>query len=1403
MAGSAEPEPRQSSPEAAANLWQCLTFSWLGRVIQEGYRREVQRAQRANSDVPASGGEEGVACPAALTEDDLYKLRPDDMPRLLHDFAELAWNEELGREASARSYQRALRRAFGATFFVAGVFKFVYDTLQMGGPYILKEFLAYLGRCNSGAQSPPGQGGGDCSFSSGLVYVVAMCVVAVIQTAVLHQYFHRTYRTGMRLNAASITLIYSKALRTPGPGKGGDHQAPSAAGAASSNGASNGQRSSGAGGAPRQAQRSTGEVVNLMSVDSQRLQDLMPYLHTLWSGPYQIVISVIFLAFVVGWATVAGIAVILLQIPVVTLISGKIKKAQRALMKIKDQRIKVTNELFESVRLVKLYGWEESFQARVDSIREAELRQLKTYQMMQIISQAVWSTAPIITGVATFGVYTLLHGALAPSTAFTALALFNVLRFPMAMFPNMVTSSVEATVALKRVQDFLESREVEGRTTPSTMSFQVMDNMSRPAAISMTGASLAWPDGTPLIENMQMLVPAPDPAGGAERKAHLTVVLGTVGVGKSGLLQAIVGDLTPFAGSLLTSGTMAYTSQVAWIRNATVKDNILFNHPYDEARYQQVLEACCLLPDMQELPNGEATEIGEKGVNLSGGQKQRVALARAVYAAADILLLDDPLSAVDAEVGKKLLSMLRGPLVRGSSIVLCTHQLNAVQQADQVILLERERSPTSPSTAPSSSPPSPSSPPSGAATAFSPARVAFCGEPKEFNRRYPEYVTRTASKEVAVAESADGDGQKKTEKEGAPNKEKAGKLVEKEAESVGSVSIEVYKTYIQAAGGMGVAGLVLLGVVAGMALQTGADSWVSFWSDHSACKPGQICVSNAGGLLGYTAFSILAFVGIFSTQGLFRVTALNAARFFHRQLLLHLLKLPMRFFDTTPLGRILNRFSKDVYTIDEQLTSILSMYMQTLSRVVATIVVIAIATPWFLLVVMPILYVYRWVQNYYIPASRQIKRIESNLRSPIFSHFSETLDGVESVRAYGQQKEFSADMLSRLERNMKAYYLNVSSNRWLAVRLESLGTVIVSCAGLLAVFARDTLTAGMAGLSISYALSVTQSLNWVVRMTSDRETNIVSVERVGEYLSQAPEPPRLCPERDPAPSVWPSRGAIEFSGVTARYRPDLPIVLDSFTLSVQPGEKLGICGRTGAGKSSVLNVLLRIVEPEAGRITIDSVDIGRIGLHRLRQSIAIIPQDPVMFSGELRFNLDPLGGCTDEQCWQALRRAHLVSDPNATPLSPSTPEGSERRRAAATLDVNDLSYAVSERGQKFSLGQRQQLCLARALLRSNRILLLDEATSAVDVDTDAVIQEAIRTEFAQHTVLCIAHRIATIMESDRVCVLEGGQIAELGKPKALLQGSSRFAQLAHLDGLGDSVGTKPRSGSFEEWSKEY
>ncbi|KAM3568437.1 hypothetical protein VYU27_009440, partial [Nannochloropsis oceanica] len=527
----------------------------------------------------------------------------------------------------------------------------------------------------------------------------------------------------------------------------------------------------------------------------------------------------------------------------------------------------------------------------------------------------------------------------------------------------------------------------------------------------------------------------------------------------------------------------------------------------------------------------------------------------------------------------------------------------------------------------------------------------------------------------------------------------------------------------------------------GQALQIGSNFWLSVWSDEG--------LRAQKGLNIYALLCCFSALAIVCTLLSFTLAGLRAARAFHEGILGCLLRAPMAFFDTTPLGRILNRFSKDTYTVDETLMPSIYMYLQCMTAVLGTIIVIASVNGWFLPAVLPPFLLYYLAQNYYVPSSRELKRLDSVSRSPIFSHFGASLEGTSTIRAFRAQYMFIKDSEKRVDYNLQAYYMYIASNRWLAMRLEFVGACIVSLAGIFSILGRGHgVTAGKGGLSISYALSITQTLNWMVRMTSEVETNIVAVERIQEYSVVPSEAPAQIEDKRP-PANWPSEGKIVIKNLCMAYRPGLPLVLRNLTLDIRPGERIGIVGRTGAGKSSLLLALLRLVEAESGSIEVDGLNTREMGTEDLRSRFSIIPQDPVLFTGTVRFNLDPFDQYSDRDVWTALERAHLAAQVRRLPQG--------------------LLAEVEEGGKNFSLGERQLLCMARALLRHSQVLLLDEATSAVDAETDRLIQETIRTEFKGATLLTIAHRIFTLVDYNRIAVLDAGTVVEFDAPLTLLK----------------------------------
>ncbi|KAK3859641.1 hypothetical protein Pcinc_034255 [Petrolisthes cinctipes] len=972
--------------------------------------------------------------------------------------------------------------------------------------------------------------------------------------------------------------------------------------------------------------------------------------------------------------------------------------------------------------------------------------------------------------------------------AFVSISLFNLLRFPIAMLPMLISNLIQASVSLKRLNKFLNADELD----PTSVSHDASEE--HPVVVEK--GTFAWgygegEEGRPILENINLKV----------KPGALVAVVGTVGAGKSSLCSAILGEMEKLEGKVNVKGSIAYVAQQAWIQNATLENNILFGHAKENDRYNSCIRSCALASDLEMLPGGDQTEIGEKGINLSGGQKQRVSLARAVYSDADIYLLDDPLSAVDAHVGKHIFQQVIGPqgILKNKSRVLVTHGITYLPRVDYILVLKNGKVSESGTYA---------------------ELVEKKGEFQEFLLQYlsekeeddsveeledikhqleskigREALQRQISRKRQESESESMDGEKtgslkrvkrisESEKDSlkqpkrisesekgqdgiilpAGGKEpKVGqKLVEAEKAETGKVSFQVYGYYLRAVGVLASVMTIIFYVLA-QGCSVGSNLWLSKWSE-SYGPNGTMPDEDRNMYLGvYASFGVGQAGFILGGAFCLSFGALDAAEGLHRHILRQVLRFPMAFFDTNPLGRIINRFGKDIDTMDNVLPWSIRSWLVCFVTVLATFIVIMAATIEFTAVMVPAMVIYYFVQTLYVATSRQLKRIESVSRSPIYSHFGETIQGAPTIRAYDRQHQFIHESETKVDNNLISSHPSIMANRWLAVRLEFIGNIMTFSAAMFAVAYRGNISGGIVGLSVSYALSVTQTLNWLVRMTSDVETNIVAVERIKEYTETPQEAAWEVPNKKP-PKEWPEKGVVKFDKYSTRYRTGLDLVVKDITCNIDMGEKVGIVGRTGAGKSSLTLGLFRIIEPAGGQISIDSVNIAEIGLHDLRSRLTIIPQDPVLFSGTLRMNLDPFNMYSDEKVWQALEQSHL-------------------KEFVASLTTR-LQFEVAEGGDNLSVGQRQLVCLARALLRKTRVLILDEATAAVDLETDDLIQDTIRQEFADCTVITIAHRLNTIMDSNRVLVLSRGEVKEFDSPVALLKNkSSIFYGMAKDAGL--------------------
>ncbi|KRF85625.1 multidrug resistance-associated protein 1 isoform X7 [Drosophila virilis] len=1306
-------------PELSASFLSRITYSWFDRMALKGYRNPLE-------------------------EKDLWDLRPQDsckevMPTFAH-----YWNKNVrknykrasggqepkaqfsngkvsfenpqsnGRKKGMASIMPPIYRSFGGIFLFGSFFKLITDILTFAQPQVLSLIIGYV---EDFAKVPQPEW-------KGIMYSILLFVLASAQTFILAQYFHRMFIVGLRIRTALINCIYRKALRISN--------------------------------AARKAS-TVGEIVNLMAVDAQRFMDLTTYLNMLWSAPLQIALALYFLWQQLGPSVLAGLAVMIIMIPLNGFIASRIKTYQIRQMKYKDERVKLMNEVLSGIKVLKLYAWEPSFEKQVLDIRDKEIATLRATAYLNASTSFLWSCAPFLVSLVTFATYVLIdeNNVLDAKKTFVSLSLFNILRFPLTMLPMLITNLVQTQVSVQRINKFLNSEELDPNN--------VQHDASKPHPMSIENGHFSWGDEDEMtLKNINMQVP----------KNNLVAIVGTVGSGKSSVIQALLGEMEKISGTVNTVGKMAYVPQQAWIQNATVRDNILFGKPYDRKRYNKVIDACALRTDIEILSAGDLTEVGEKGINLSGGQKQRISLARAVYHNADLYLLDDPLSAVDSHVGKHIFEEVIGPkgMLAKKTRVLVTHGITFLPQTDKIYVMKMGEISEN-----------------GTYAELLKNRGAFAdflmqhlqeGEEEEeelnqikrqLSQTDPALVapfekaillarTESLSDSISVtsADSLMGGSLRRRGKRqdsydsnasAASLKKKQeveGKLIETEKSQTGGVDFAVYKHYIKSVGiFLSVATLVLNFVF--QAFQIGSNLWLTQWSNDKAVEHDTGLRNMYLGVYGAFGFGQVV-TSFFSTLAL-SLGCIYSAAYLHETLVHFVLRWPMELFDITPQGRVVNRFSKDVDTCDNTLPLNLRVAVSQLFAVLATIVVISISTPIFLAVIVPIGFIYYFAQRFYVATSRQLMRLESVSRSPIYSHFGETVTGVSTIRAYTVQDRFIEESDNKVDKNQVCKYPSLIANRWLAVRLEMVGNLIILFASLFAVLGGQT-NPGLVGLSVSYALQVTQTLNWLVRMSSDIETNIVSVERIKEYGETKQEAAWELEEDKKKPKNWPEDGRVEFKDFQVRYREGLELVLRGVSFNISGGQKVGIVGRTGAGKSSLTLALFRIIESAGGKILIDGIDIATMGLHMLRSRLTIIPQDPVLFSGSLRSNLDPFEVKTDDEIWKALELSHL--------------------KAFAKSLTAGLNHEISEGGENLSVGQRQLVCLARALLRKTKVLVLDEATAAVDLETDDLIQKTIRSEFRECTVLTIAHRLNTILDSDKVIVLDKGQITEFDAPSALL-----------------------------------
>ncbi|KAH8112628.1 ABC protein [Phellopilus nigrolimitatus] len=1388
------PPPRASLDDApeipivTASIISKLTYSWITELMVLGYQRTLQVPDLWKMDPSRESGtlsdklDNAWARRTCVAEDWNRRLASGEIhPNI---FKRVKWAvqaslpgptafgerraalEKEWREISGvkePSIAWALNDTFGWHFWAGGLFKArciidgwtgLGDTSQLMCPLLVKAIINFAEESkHSGAQVGRGVG-----------MAVGLFLLTVTASVCQHQFFWRSMSTGVLARAALISSIYKRGVRlTP----------------------------------KARTTLNNAALVNHISTDVSRIDACSQWFVT-WTAPIQVTVCLIILCVQLGPSALAGFSLFLLMIPVQErLMTFQHKRRQRA-NEWTDGRANLILEVLGGMRVVKYFSYELPFLKRVYEIRAKELDGIRAIQLARAANIAMSYSVPVLAATLAFVTYTQTAHAFNVAVIFSSFSLFQLLRQPLLFLPRALSAIADAKSALTRLQKVFHA---ELRTEAALAIDPYLD-----VALRVEDATFEWEESAPQesLGNTQKkektgkepkekfgVLEEPEdkktePSAPFQMRdvnlviprGQLVAIVGPIGILQSSLLQGLIGEMRTVQGKILFGGQVGYCSQTAWIQNATLRDNILFGQDFDSDRYWDVIERSCLIPDLQVLPDGDLTEIGEKGINLSGGQKQRVNIARALYFDADVVILDDPLSAVDAHVGKALFTeAILGYLrARGKTVILVTHALHFLSQCDYIYTISN-------------------------------GRIGEQGTYDDLIVKGGEFARLTRDfggqqEQEDEVEAVDGDvevedkskqintGIDKAKLKAKLDLDKAagkgnleGRLMVKEKRTTGAVPWYVYGTYLEAGKGLLTLPLVLFTMVFMQASQVLNSYTLVWWEANTFNRP------NSFYQILYAAFGVSQALFTFFLGSAMDIISDLASRNLHHHSIQNIFYAPMSFFDTTPLGRILGVFGKDIDTIDNQLSLSMRLLVLVIANVSGAIIIITILEHYFIIAAVFIAIGYSYFAAFYRASAREMKRLDSLLRSLLYSHFSESLTGLPTIRSYGELDRFLKDNRYYVDLENRALYLTITNQRWMAIRLDFMGALLVFIIAMFTVTGVSGINPAQIGLVLTYTTQLTQMCGMLTRQYAEVENYMNSVERVvhysrGDLIPQ--EPPHEVESKRPD-SSWPQKGAITFEKISMSYRPGLPTVLKGLSLEVKGGEKIGVVGRTGAGKSSLMLALFRIVELTSGRITVDGIDISQIGLKDLRSKISIIPQDPLLFSGTIRTNLDPFGLYDDARLWDALRRAYLVENTDGLTSGKISAEMNKNNldtkfsledldedagpalESGMTTPTNryTLDTVIESEGANLSVGERSLLSLARALVKDSRVVVLDEATASVDLETDSKIQYTIQSEFSDRTLLCIAHRLRTILSYDRILVLDAGEIAEFDTPANL------------------------------------
>ncbi|EOA39482.1 hypothetical protein CARUB_v10008087mg [Capsella rubella] len=1241
---------------------------------------------------------------------DIPLLAPRDRAKSSYKVLKSNWKRSKSENPSKPpSLARAILKSFWKEAACNAVFAGLNTLVSYVGPYLISYFVDYLG----GKEIFPHEG-----------YVLAgiFFTSKLIETVTTRQWYMGVDILGMHVRSALTAMVYRKGLKLSSIAK---------------------------------QNHTSGEIVNYMAVDVQRIGDYSWYLHDIWMLPMQIVLALAILYKSVGIASVATLVATIISI-LVTIPLAKVQEDyQDKLMTAKDERMRKTSECLRNMRVLKLQAWEDRYRVRLEEMREEEYGWLRKALYSQAFVTFIFWSSPIFVAAVTFATSIFLGTQLTAGGVLSALATFRILQEPLRNFPDLVSMMAQTKVSLDRISGFLQEEELQEDAT-----IVIPRGLSN-IAIEIKDGVFCWDpfSSRPTLSGIQMKV----------EKGMRVAVCGTVGSGKSSFISCILGEIPKISGEVRICGTTGYVSQSAWIQSGNIEENILFGSPMEKAKYKNVIQACSLKKDLELFSHGDQTIIGERGINLSGGQKQRVQLARALYQDADIYLLDDPFSALDAHTGSDLFRDYILSALAEKTIVFVTHQVEFLPAADLILVLKEGRIIQSGKyddllqagtdfkalvsahheAIEAMDIPSPSSEDSDENPILD-SLVLHNPKSDVF-----ENDIETLAKELQDGGSS-SDLKAIKEKKKKAKRSRKKQLVQEEERVKGKVSMKVYLSYMGAAYKGLLIPLIILAQASFQFLQIASNWWMAWANpqtegDESKVDPTLL-------LIVYTALAFGSSVFIFVRAALVATFGLAAAQKLFLNMLRSVFRAPMSFFDSTPAGRILNRVSIDQSVVDLDIPFRLGGFASTTIQLFGIVAVMTNVTWQVFLLVVPVAVACFWMQKYYMASSRELVRIVSIQKSPIIHLFGESIAGAATIRGFGQEKRFIKRNLYLLDCFVRPFFCSIAAIEWLCLRMELLSTLVFAfCMVLLVSFPHGTIDPSMAGLAVTYGLNLNGRLSRWILSFCKLENKIISIERIYQYSQILGESPAIIEDFRP-PSSWPETGTIELLDVKVRYAENLPTVLHGVSCVFPGGKKIGIVGRTGSGKSTLIQALFRLIEPTAGRITIDNIDISQIGLHDLRSRLGIIPQDPTLFEGTIRANLDPLEEHSDDKIWEALDKSQLGDVVRGKDLKLDSP--------------------VLENGDNWSVGQRQLVSLGRALLKQAKILVLDEATASVDTATDNLIQKIIRTEFEDCTVCTIAHRIPTVIDSDLVLVLSDGRVAEFDTPARLLEDkSSMFLKL--------------------------